>query len=191
MADLTSDPLWPTHLPTSDIIRCSLTYLPTQKSDVIYECSPSGPHNRAKPIMKLHWSIWAFMISIVWGFLNQIGAQISENICQNIRRNSNEFKLSSTQLMFASKNVLKFLYLCFTEYVDIFFSKMWWNFKKVHECFLSTVNYLLTVRVPISKNEDRIGAVAIVVATNCYLSFDPAADDQVTMENSPLIWFQK
>ena len=29
MADLTSDPLWPTHLPTSDIIRCSLTNIPT------------------------------------------------------------------------------------------------------------------------------------------------------------------
>ena len=39
IADLTSDPFLPTHLPTSDIIRCSLTYLPTQKSDVICECS--------------------------------------------------------------------------------------------------------------------------------------------------------
>ena len=39
MSDLTSDYFWPTHLPSSVIIRCSMTYLPTWKSDVISECS--------------------------------------------------------------------------------------------------------------------------------------------------------
>ena len=63
-------------------------------------------------------------------------------------RNSNKFKLSSTQPIFASKNLLKFLNLWFTK-IDIYiyiFSKCN-GISKNSKCFLSTVNYLLIVRV--------------------------------------------
>jgi hypothetical protein len=66
MADLTSDPLWPTHLPTSDIIRCTLTYLPTQKSDVICECSLTDKKGNGRKS-----TIWVNSCSLICRFIGE------------------------------------------------------------------------------------------------------------------------